>query len=295
MHSIYLRLLPYHHLITGSGLAQVHPLASYQSSHMAGVEAEALSTAPAPSGDPAAAQRRDTRARLLGMVTFVLVVAACIVGGLMGSGRLSGGARREPAPAPFDAADIIDALMVGNEMRRNANETTPAGSASSSSSAAATTNIVSPAPAANGTTKGSAPSSLVTNPIEAIKAMFGGGSTAGARPMAAQLVTQPTADGIPAGAVITQSWKQLEGSGRSVICYPKNGTDVEHMIGADSPCNVLVLRNGPEKEYMVSRTLNVSTPKVILGQPAIMPVLNCTRGLERLFDGESAGGWVVLG
>lgn len=265
---------------------------------MSGVEA--LSTAPAPSGDRPAAQRRDTRARLLGMVTFVLVVAACIMGGLMGSGRLSGGARRKPAPVPFDSADIIDALMVGNEMRRNANETTPAGSASSSarssssSATAAATTIVTPSTAANATTKGSAPSSSLTNPIDAIKAMFGGGgSTAGARPMAAQLVTQPTADGIPAGAVITQSWKQLEGSGRSVICYPNDGMDVEHMIGADSPCNVLVLRNGPEKEYMVSKTLNVSTPKVILGQPAIMPVLNCTRPLERLFDGEWAG-WGLI-
>lgn len=263
-------------------------------SQMAG--AEALSTAPAPSGDRPSVQRHGRWARLLGMGTCVLVVAACVVGGLTGSGPISGGARSKPAPAPapFDSAGIIDALMVGNEMRRNANETTPAGSTSNSSSAAAVT-TVSPPTTANSMTKGSAPAPSVTNPIDALKAMFGGGgggSKAGARPMPAQLVTQPTAEGIPAGAVITQSWKQLEGGGRSIICYPKNGTDVEHMIGADSPCNVLVLRNGPEKEYMVSRTLNVSTPKVIIGQPAIMPVLNCTQGLERLFDGESVGVWV---
>lgn len=250
---------------------------------------EALNTAAAASGAQAPAQRRNVRALWLGVGIFLVVVAASLVGGLAGTGRLSGGARCKPtpAPAPFDAAGIIDALLVGNEMRRNANATTPTGGTSTNSSNSTAAPTIS-------TTISTSSAPSVTNPIDALKVLFGGGSSGstGARPMPVQLVTEPTADGIPAGAIITQSWKQLEGNGRSVICYPKNGTDVEHMIRADSPCNVLVLRNGPEKEYMIRHTLNVSTPKVILGQPVLMPVLNCSQGLERLFDGESvAVGW----
>lgn len=243
-------------------------------------------TSTAPANAPPLARRTNKRTLLLAVGGVLLIAAAGLIGGLVSSNAASKKSKPALVAGDFDAASIIDALMVANDIAVPSPVVVmPAAAAAGAAVTNATTRIAE--------TPAATPMPTVTTALDAVKAMFGGGGSA-ARPVPAQLVTAPTAEGIPAGAVITQSWKQLAAGGtsgfggQSIICFPADGKELEHMTGAESPCNVLVLRNGPEKEYMISRTLNVSTPKVIIGTPVMMPVINGTRGLERLFDGECA-------
>lgn len=238
------------------------------------------------SPTPESRQQCSRRTVILGAGGVLLLLAASLVGALLSRTPEA----RPPKQAPaYDSVTIVDALMVANQMQTPQTGAEVSTTSSNSPGPAPAT----PPPSAQAPPLGDGSGS----PFAAIQSLFVAGANWTGLSIAQQRVSQPGPDGIPAGSVVTQAWKQLAGAGpaggaagRSVICYPTTGRELENMVGPQSPCNVLVLRNVPDDEYVIRRTLNVSTAKVLIGSPVAMPVLNCSRGLERLWDSK----WLVL-
>lgn len=69
-------------------------------------------------------------------------------------------------------------------------------------------------------------------------------------------------------------------------CYPANGSQVVQMSSGSHPCTVLILTKSSQDYYAIRQTINITTPKIYIGNPIDPPVLNATR-IERLFDGAS--------
>ena len=139
--------------------------------------------------------------------------------------------------------------------------------ASSGSGAAATTTTPTPAPTtvatAAETGKGGSPG---------LWGLLFGGGAGGAT---------STASSSPAA---TPGWGAL-GSTGATVCYPRNGTELVKMV-TRPPCSVIVLCSGAT--YNVSRVMNVTVPKIIIGNPIALPTINPIK-VQRLFDGESMG------
>ncbi len=133
------------------------------------------------------------------------------------------------------------------------------------------------------------------------------------------VIVQPTnitkVDALPPDAVTIPSWRAVENAiddaesgssggiknplsilsksntpetelGTGAVCYPKNGYEIVKMVnGSSSPCRVIVLTRPFTYGYMIERQINVTQPKIIVGNPLAMPMINCTRSIERCFDG----------
>ena len=89
----------------------------------------------------------------------------------------------------------------------------------------------------------------------------------------------------------TPAFQSLQGRLSSGIwglrtCYPRNGTEVVAMSSGSNPCTVLILTKSSQSYYAIRQTINITTPKVFIGNPIDPPVLNATR-IERLFNGSS--------
>lgn len=221
---------------------------------------------------PAPEHARHRRAPILLVGVGALLLTAALVGGILGTKPRQRRGDKGPAPS-LNSVQIVEALMLANQMELSGT----AARATAAPSSAVPVQTQRSQPGEGGT-------STESGPLASIKSFL-------SWPKAQQVVNKPAPEGMPADAVITEGWKQLVAAGgdrgpggRGVICYPTNGTEIEHMVGRQSPCNVLVLRAGPDREYRIGRTLNVSTPKVLVGNPVNMPVLNCSGGLERLWD-----------
>lgn len=122
-----------------------------------------------------------------------------------------------------------------------------------------------------------------------------------------------TVDALPSDAVVIPSWRAVEdtasgtesggvikkpsattkadpekdaSAGTSAVCYPKNGYEVVKMVnGSASPCRVIVLTKPFTTGYKIERQINVTQPKIIVGNPIAMPMLNCSKKIERCFEG----------
>lgn len=122
--------------------------------------------------------------------------------------------------------------------------------------------------------------------VEDSKGGAGGGSSSGTT------VTKSTKAGTGAAEKEkekpkkkTDEWKDAS-SGTSAVCYPKNGYEVVKMVnGSSSPCRVIVLTRPFTYGYKIERQINVTQPKIIVGNPVAMPMLNCSKKIERCFEG----------
>lgn len=85
-------------------------------------------------------------------------------------------------------------------------------------------------------------------------------------------------------STLVNGWKALEGAGVTQVCRPRNGTELVEMV-TRSPCTVVVLQ--PSMKYNVTKVMNVTTTKIIVGNPIFLPTLTPARGVVRLFDGAS--------
>lgn len=118
--------------------------------------------------------------------------------------------------------------------------------------------------------------------------------------------TGVTLDSLPSDAVTIPSWRAVEDSkngakpgttsksdpekdasaGTTAVCYPKNGYEVVKMVnGSASPCRVIVLTRPFTYGYKIERQINVTQPKILVGNPIALPMINCSRKIERCFEG----------
>ena len=84
------------------------------------------------------------------------------------------------------------------------------------------------------------------------------------------------------------SWKALGSLGENMqgatVCFPANGVEVVRAVqGAD--CAVVMLTRNYFDAYQIATEMIVSTPKVIMGNPLLLPALNGTK-IDRLFHGK---------
>jgi hypothetical protein len=76
---------------------------------------------------------------------------------------------------------------------------------------------------------------------------------------------------------------EAQGSGGRTLCYPKDGEEVIKSL-SESSCAVVVL--APGQEYNITRVINITTSKVLIGNPMQPPSLLCKKA-PRLFECES--------
>lgn len=205
-------------------------------------------------------------------VGCLLVAAAIIMAGVLGSQRTRQQQRPSGGMPPASTSDnILEALAQLNTMPMpRADEQAEASAVAAGSDAGPTTGG---APAGM-TFADTGPVEGSSTPFETLKDLI-----IGAKAPAAGAVAPP-------GSLTTGGWAAI-GGGRNVLCYPKNGTEVVEMSGANSACTIIVLTRSSREPYTIKQTINITTTKVFVGNPIDMPALNSSK-IERLFYGEAA-------
>lgn len=57
------------------------------------------------------------------------------------------------------------------------------------------------------------------------------------------------------------------------VCTPRDGRELEDMVSNPAACAIIVLTNSRDEPYMITRVMNVTSPKIILGNPLTLPVI----------------------
>ena len=89
-------------------------------------------------------------------------------------------------------------------------------------------------------------------------------------------------------AVGAYAWKALAGAAASV-CTPKNGAELVEFVTSTTSCTVILLRHSSQIPYNITKTINVTTTKILIGNPIDLPILQPVKGVHRLFDVHAGG------
>lgn len=216
------------------------------------------------------------------LVAGVLVVGA-IFGGVFGGRAV---AKKKRVPIPVEA---VTYSMVAEGFSKGAVVTpvkipsvAAASSPSNETTAAATTTTADKAPA--GIPVGGSQGNPFTWDY-----WFGVGGI-GAVPMFDPLpvVLPPNAVTVPTWATAVSSGAFQPNADGRVMCYANTGQDVMDMVSGDeSPCEVVILTQDRFTPYSISKTLNITKPKLLIGRPIFPPMLNSTNRIVRLIDGKT--------
>lgn len=109
-----------------------------------------------------------------------------------------------------------------------------------------------------------------------------------------QLVTQETGtyaapvtlmplDILSGNVTVQPSWAALSPTGAmgardkqgaaSSVCYPTTGRELEDMASSSTTCPIIVLANSRDEPYITRRIINVTSAKVIVGNPFTLPII----------------------
>jgi hypothetical protein len=202
-------------------------------------------------------------------VAGCVLVAGAIIAGVLGSNRPS----KSAASSSASSDSLNTKIMYDNVLESLlAHSTLPV-----PNTTALPTVVTSPPPPANeastaggNTFSGSSSSgsgSVLENALDGIKDMLAGNKQA--------------IGAAPPGSLSSLGWGRL-GAG-NIICYPKNGTEVVSMTDGKSPCTVIVLTRSSTEPYNIRQTINITSTKIIVGNPIDLPALNASNKIERLF------------
>lgn len=226
------------------------------------------------------ASRTMKKSVLLALVAGLLVVGA-ILGGVFGA-RAVEKKRRVPIPVEAVTYSMVAEMFADAAVVPVPKIHTAAAGNSSANATTTATTTADKAPAGTG----------LGGPVSVFSwdYWFGNGGI-GAVPMfdPAPLVLPPGAVTVPtwSSAVVNGTFANTQGR---VVCTAKNGQDVMDMVSGDaSPCEVVILANDRFTPYSISKTLNITKPKLLIGRPIYPPMLNSTNKINRLIDGKSAG------
>ena len=227
--------------------------------------------APASSPQPAASSRNKAVYVLVAVAVAVAILAGVLVP-LHEKRARSSAAADASLPGPAGKVRIVDKPPVTTPAIEldsvatalaQANKVQAPTNATANATAAASAGAPSPSPAAPG----------------GIVGLFSGLLGGGGQSMA----SAPTA----ASTITTRGWAALGGAG-ATFCQPRNGTELVQMV-THGPCTVIVLR--PSATYNTTATINVTSTKVIVGNPVFLPTIQPVKGVHRLFDGAHC--WVL--
>jgi len=98
-----------------------------------------------------------------------------------------------------------------------------------------------------------------------------------------------TGNGLAGGSSLgTYAWTALAGAAASV-CTPKNGAELVEFVTSTTSCTVILLRHSSQIPYNITKTMNVTTTKILIGNPIDLPILQPVKGVHRLFDVHAGG------
>ena len=98
-----------------------------------------------------------------------------------------------------------------------------------------------------------------------------------------------TGNGLAGGSSLgTYAWTALAGAAASV-CTPKNGAELVEFVTSTTSCTVILLRHSSRMPYNISKTMNVTSTKILIGNPIDLPILQPVKGVYRLFDVHAGG------
>ncbi len=204
----------------------------------------------------------------------VVLVGCVLLAGAIVAGVLGGSRGRQGSGAPSSTSggmvtnvlseNVLESLLALNTLPvPNTTATMPPAAAAGSSDAEGPM-----ASAADGAAGSS--SKTGSTLLDSIKDMLSGGASS-------------MAGAVPDGAVpVRNGWRGIGGS-NAVICYPINGTEVVDMTDGKSPCTVIMLTRSGTDPYNIRKIMNITTTKILVGNPIDMPALNATNKIERLF------------
>jgi hypothetical protein len=84
------------------------------------------------------------------------------------------------------------------------------------------------------------------------------------------------------------AWTALAGAAGSV-CTPKNGAELVEFVTSTTSCTIILLRQSSQIPYNITKTMNVTTTKILIGNPIDLPILQPVKGVHRLFDVHAGG------
>lgn len=93
---------------------------------------------------------------------------------------------------------------------------------------------------------------------------------------------------IDSSAVGAYAWKALAGAAGSV-CTPKNAAELVEFVTSATSCTVILLRHSSRMPYNITKTMNVTSTKILIGNPIDLPTIQAVRGVHRLFDVHAGG------
>lgn len=98
-----------------------------------------------------------------------------------------------------------------------------------------------------------------------------------------------TGNGLAGGSSLgTYAWTALAGAVGSV-CTPKNGAELVEFVTSTTSCTIILLRQSSQIPYNITKTMNVTTIKILIGNPIDLPILKPVKGVHRLFDVHAGG------
>ncbi len=201
------------------------------------------------------------RRRAAYLLVAVAVVAATLAGVLVphaaSTATAAGSVQVVDKAHATDIAGIATALLQGNKIQAPPADAT--GAAAPSAVASMSTGAPSPS-----LSTGAAKSGVAGGFFSGLL----GGQSMAAAPTAATMIT-------------SRGWKALEGAG-AMVCRPNNGSELVQMV-TYGPCTVITLQ--PSVNYDITDVMNVTTTKIIVGNPVFLPTLTPAKGVLRLFDG----------
>lgn len=203
------------------------------------------------------------KSKALGLVLLALVVVASIIGGVLGPRAVRRNKRLEPVPASTlhspELATITNALLIANTPGAVTVTTDKAGAAGGG--ATSSTN--------NDTATVTAVPATSSKGFFATLMAGGGGSSSNNNALA--------------------PWGRLAGVG-AAVCYPKDGAELQKMASDSTSCTVIVLRASSQQPYNLTQTMNITTTKIVIGNPIDLPMIKAgSKQLQRLFDVYAGG------
>ena len=123
-------------------------------------------------------------------------------------------------------------------------------------------------------------SAIVTAPATPSKngfsSMLTGGSAAS---------KETATDSSAVGAYV---WKAQAGAAGS-LCTPKNGAELVEFVASTTSCTVILLQYSSRMPYNITKTMNVTSTKILIGNPIELPILQPVKRVNRLLDVHAGG------
>lgn len=86
------------------------------------------------------------------------------------------------------------------------------------------------------------------------------------------------------GTLYARGWYAVGEASNVAVCYPSNGKEVVEMVTGPA-CTIVVLTRAYFNPYTIRQTMNVTTRKIVVGNPITPPRLQAAKGMPRYFNG----------